>query len=161
MNKEGKVLIREYDNKDLERLNFIVRSTIKKSYSGIYPREAVDYFLELHSVENMKKDIPGGYTCMLELDREIVGTGSVVKNEMKRVFVLPEYQGRGFGKKIMVKLEENALNKGLKKVELCASLPSKDFYLYLGYKIIQFTYLKVKNDEKLEYYDMEKHLAER
>jgi len=158
MRGRNKILIRNYANGDLDQLEFIVHSTIKESYSKVYPQEAIEYFLNLHSKENMKKDIPKGYTFMLELKNEILASGSIVEDEIKRVFVLPEYQGRGFGKKIMSKIEKNALNNGIQKVKLCASLPSKDFYLSLGYNIVQFTYLMVKNNKKLEYFDMEKYL---
>jgi len=161
MKKEENILIRDYNQQDLERLYFIVQNTIKKSYADVYPREAIDYFSELHSTHNMEQDIPKGFTFMLESENEILASGSIVENEIKRVFVLPEYQGMGFGKKIMRKIEETALNNGIQKVKLCASLPSKDFYLSLGYKIVQFNYIGVKNNEKLEYYDMEKELVKR
>jgi GNAT superfamily N-acetyltransferase len=161
MRAEENIVIRNYNKRDLERLGFIVQNTIKRSYMKFYPKEAIDYFLELHSIRNMKKDIPKGHTFVLESGNEVLATGSIVENEIKRVFVLPEYQGRGFGKKIMAKLEEIALNEGFNKVKLCASLPSKDFYLSLDYEIVQFNYIEVKNNKKLEYYDMEKDSVER
>jgi len=158
MTEKRKFIIREYNKKDLERLSFVVNITINKSYLKFYPPEAIKYFLDTHTKENMKKDIPKGCTLVLELDGKIVGTGSIVDNEVKRVFVLPRYQGKGYGKKIMAKIEATALNTGTKKVELCASLPSKDFYLKLGYKIVGFAHLPLKNNKKLEYYNMEKIL---
>lgn len=160
MREIRKVLIRKYNKKDLERLSFIVCTTIKKSYLKFYPPEAIEYFSELHSKGNMEKDIPKGFTCMLELDGEVIGSGSIVGSEIKRVFVLPRYQGKGYGKKIMAKIEETALSQGIRKVKLCASLPSKNFYLALGYKIVRFTHFLVNNNKKLEYYYMEKDLAE-
>jgi GNAT superfamily N-acetyltransferase len=161
MRSKERVIIRDYNKKDLERLIFIVHNTIKKSYADSYPQEAIEYFLNHHSKENMEKDIPKGYTFVLELEGGIIASGSIVGNEIKRVFVLPEYQGRGYGRKIMAKIEEVALNNGIRRVELCASLPSKDFYLALGYKIVRFTHLLVNNNKKLEYYAMEKYLLER
>lgn len=159
MRNKEEFLIRGYNKKDLERLVFIVHTTINKSYAGIYPEEAIEYFLNLHSMENMEKDIPKGFTFILEEEGQIIASGSIVGNEIKRVFVLPGYQGRGFGKKIMKKIEGTALNNGIRKVKLCASLPSKDFYLALGYRIMKFTHLPVRNNKKLEYYDMEKYLS--
>ncbi len=159
MTGKERILVRDYKKKDLERLKYIVDETINKSYSGIYPEEAIEYFINLHSKENMEKDVPKGYTFMLELEGKIIGSGSIVGNEIKRVFVLPGYQGRGYGKKIMAKIEESALSKGIQRVKLCASLPSKDFYLALGYRIVRATHLPVNNNEKLEYYDMEKYLT--
>ena len=161
MQKEENILIRKYNKKDFERLKFIVHSTIKKSYATLYPEEAIEYFLEHHSKENMEKDIPKGCTFILELEGKIIASGSIVGNEIKRLFVLPKYQGRGFGRKIMAKIEETALNNGIQKVKLCASLPSKDFYLALGYNIVRFTRFPVNNNEKLEYYDMEKYLVKK
>lgn len=161
MTGKEKFLIRDYKKRDLERLKYIVDETINKSYAGIYPEEAIEYFLNLHSKENMEKDIPKGCTFMLELEGKIIGSGSIVESEIKRVFVLPGYQGQGFGKKIMAKIEECALSKGIRRVKLCASLPSKDFYLALRYNIIRFTHFLVNNNKRLEYYDMEKYLAER
>jgi GNAT superfamily N-acetyltransferase len=159
MKREEKFIIRDYNEKDLDRLKFIVHTTVKKTYTGIYPQEAIEYFLNLHSKENMGKDVPKGFTFMLELEGEIIASGSIVGNEIKRVFVLPEYQGRGYGRKIMAKIEQAALKNGIRRVELCASLPSKDFYLALGYEIVRFTHLPVNNNKKLEYYDMEKYLG--
>jgi citrate lyase synthetase len=161
MNSKEKILIRKYRKKDLERLKSIVHTTINKSYTGIYPEEAIEYFLNLHSEENMEIDIPKGHTFMLELEDKVIASGSIVENEIKRVFVLPKYQGRGFGRKIMTKLEETALKNEFHRVKLCASLPSKDFYLSLGYKIIRFTNFLVNNNKKLGYYDMEKYLVEK
>jgi GNAT superfamily N-acetyltransferase len=158
MSEKEKVLIRDYGKKDLENLEYAVHRTIKESYDEAYPPEAIKYFLELHSKENMQRDIPNGRTVILELKDKIIATGSIVKDEIKRVFILPEYQGKGLGRKIMEKLEGIALANGIRKVKLCASLPSKDFYLALGYKILRFTYLPVENDRKLEYYDMEKQI---
>lgn len=161
MSDKGNILIRDYEEKDLESLAYVVRRTIKESYDETYPPEAIKYFLELHSKENMQKDIPNGRTVILELKGRIIATGSIVEDEIKRVFILPEYQGKGLGRKIMEKLEETALANGIRKVKLCASMPSKDFYLMLGYTILRFTYLPVENGKKLEYYDMEKDLTGR
>jgi GNAT superfamily N-acetyltransferase len=160
MREERKGIIREYNKKDLERLSFVVNTTIHKSYVEFYSPEAIEYFLKLHAKGNMKKDIPNGFTFILELEGKIIGTGSIVGNEVKRVFVLPDYQGKGYGKKIMTKIEKKALTNGVLRLELCASLPSKDFYLALGYKIVRFTHFLVNNNKKLEYYDMEKYLVE-
>jgi GNAT superfamily N-acetyltransferase len=161
MKHNKRILIRNYSKNDLDRLKFIVDTTINKSYAGIYPEEAVEYFLNLHSKENMKKNIPKGYTFMLELEGKVIGSGSIVGNKIKRVFVLPEYQGKCFGRKIMEKIEKTASKNGFRRVELCASIPSKDFYLALGYRIVKFTHFLVNNNKNLEYYDMEKDLAER
>ena len=99
---DEKVTIRNYEKKDLEQLKSIIHTTIKQSYANAYPQEAIDYFLDHHSEENMEKDIPRGFTFMLELEGKVIASGSIVEDEIKRVFVLPEYQGKGVGEKTLL-----------------------------------------------------------
>jgi len=45
---------------------------------------------------------------MILLDEnKIIGTGSLFENEIKRFFILPECQGKGYGKILLDELEKN------------------------------------------------------
>lgn len=57
----------------------LVQETIKAVYPKYYPREVVDFFCELHSMENIERDIYVGHVGILVNDEEIVGTGSLNK----------------------------------------------------------------------------------
>jgi GNAT superfamily N-acetyltransferase len=94
----------------------------------------------------------------LEKDNQIIGIGTLLGDEIMRVFVDPAFQKRGFGKLIMQKLEEKALSAGIDIVKLDASLPSKKFYDSLAYVTLEKTFLEVENNERLDYYKMEKLL---
>ena len=94
----------------------------------------------------------------MEKDNQIIGTGTIVDNHMMRVFVNLVFQKQGFGKLIMLKLEERAASLGIDIVILDASIPSKKFYDSLGYQTLEETFIPVENGKRLDFYRMEKAL---
>ena len=77
---------------------------IEEIYPKYYLQSAVDFFHNHHSIENMKKQMPNEFTLVLLDNSKIIGTGALFENEIKRFFILPEYQGKGYGKKYQCKL---------------------------------------------------------
>ena len=67
-------------------------------WRNYYPKGAVDFFLAHHSEDNIMKDIERNrvFLC-LDGSRNAVGTVTIKKNEISRLFVLPSYQGMGYG----------------------------------------------------------------
>ncbi|MDD5419726.1 MAG: GNAT family N-acetyltransferase, partial [Methanomicrobiaceae archaeon] len=88
------------------------------------------------------------------------GTGTLLGTTIKRVFVHPSHQRRGYGSLLMHALEGEALERGIRRVELYASLPAKRFYDVLGYFTESEGYIPVRNEKKLDYYAMAKRLDE-
>ena len=160
MSEQNDIFIRRFKNSDLDVVRRLIQSTIDACYSTAYPKEAIKFFKDYHSEENILKSAKEGYTVVLKKDNQIVGTGTIVNDHIMRVFVDPAFQKLGFGKVIMQKLEEKAFSTGLSVVKLDASLPSKRFYDSLGYVTLEETFLEVENGKKLDYYKMEKSLIE-
>jgi GNAT superfamily N-acetyltransferase len=136
----------------------LVYQTIDVCYAGVYPQEAVRFFKDWHSNEKILSDSREGYTIVLEQKGRVIGTGTLVGDEIKRVFVEPSFQKQGFGKVIMRKLEEKAGSLGVAVVKLDASLLSKRFYDLLRYTTLEKTFREVENNKRLHYYKMEKRL---
>jgi GNAT superfamily N-acetyltransferase len=103
-----KVILRIFEPADIEPVYILVMGTIDKSYTGVYPEEAIRFFKQYHCKENIYDDYLNGYTIIAELEREIVGTGTLLGANIRRVFVNKCYQGHGLGKLIMKKLENRA-----------------------------------------------------
>lgn len=51
---------RKANLEDLQKVYEIVQETVKTIYPGYYPQEIVDFFSQLHSRENIEKDIESG-----------------------------------------------------------------------------------------------------
>jgi len=150
------IKLREFRRDDLETMKRLIYKTIEVYYSDVYPEEAIEYFKDYHSEEHILSDARDGYTIILECDGKIIGTGTLLGTNIRRVFIDPSYQHKGFGKSVMYKLEKRALAKGINILDLSASLVSKRFYDSLGYVTQKEDYIPVRNNQKLNYYAMVK-----
>lgn len=142
---------------DLQTVYDVVQHTIKTIYPKYYPAEVVDFFCEHHSKDAIEKDIENGYVSVLKIDRNIVATGCFVNNHITRVYVLPQYQKKGYGTFIMKNIEAQISEK-YDKVYLDASLPAAALYEKLGFSTIKHERYPVENGVILAYEVMEKEL---
>lgn len=137
----------------------ITHQTIKEIYPAYYPKDVVSFFLKHHSDANILRDIKNNRVYLLEVDGKPVGTGSISDNEIERVFVLPQFQGHGYGAFILDQLE-TIISKNYDYSKLCASLPAYNFYLKRGYTPVGYHQIKTAKGKVLCYHEMEKPLAE-
>ena len=142
---------------DLQAVYDVVQHTIKTIYPKYYPAEVVDFFSEHHSREAIAKDIEKGYVSVLKIDGNIVATGCFVENHITRVYVLPEYQKKGYGTFIMKTIEAQ-ISEIHGKAYLDASLPAAGLYEKLGFVTINHERYPVENGVILAYEVMEKEL---
>lgn len=143
---------------DLELIYKLVQDTITTVYPKYYPKEVVDFFCELHSRENILKDIVNDYVKMLFVNDILVGTGSSKENYITRVFVLPDFQGRGYGSFIMDSLEKEIAEK-YDTIYLDASLAACQLYEHRGYKTKKHERWGVENGVVLVYEIMGKQYS--
>jgi GNAT superfamily N-acetyltransferase len=120
--------LREFRRKDLEALKKLIYKTKDISYYNVYPEEAIEYFRGCHSEAHILGDVREGYTIILECNGKIVGTGTLLGTNIRRVFIDPSHQHKGLGKLVMHELEKQALARGINILDLSASLVSKQFY---------------------------------
>ncbi len=128
----------------------LVQKTIKETYTKYYSEEAVDFFLTLHSKENILKDISEGKVYAAVLGDDVIGTGTVDGDHVKRVFVLPEFQGRGMGTLIMDFLEGEII-KDHGAVWVDSSLPAGKFWHGRGYVAKEYAECELDNNKILVY----------
>lgn len=142
---------------DLEAVYDMVQHTITIIYPKYYPKEVVDFFCELHGREAILKDIENGNVGVLKEDDKMIGTGSFVGNHITRVYVLPEYQHKGYGTFIIKKLETQ-ISGNYDTAILDASLPAVMLYEKLGYHTLKHDEYALENGVVLVYDVMEKGL---
>lgn len=150
--------LREFRETDLFGVKSLVHRTIAVCYPGHYCLEAVRFFANYHDEEAIRRDAKEGCTLVLEKAGRILATGTLVGDEIKRVFVEPGLQKHGLGRLIMRRLEEKAQMQGIGAIRLDASVPAKAFYDSLGYATLEAAFLRVENDTRLDFFRMQKHL---
>lgn len=142
---------------DAKAVYEVVQHTIKSIYPKYYPREIVGFFCGHHNEEAIEKDIKDGNVSVLKIDGNIVATGCFVDNHITRVYVLPEYQRKGYGT-LIVKNIEAQISEKFDKAYLDASLPAAALYEKLGFVTVRHERYPVENEVILVYEVMEKAL---
>ena len=136
----------------------LVQDTINAVYPRYYPKPVVEFFCGIHSRDNINRDIEEGCVRVLWNDGRIVGTGSCKGSHITRVFVAPEFQGQGYGRRIMENLERE-IAREYPSICLDASLPAAHFYESRGYKTVRHGKTEVEDNAILVYEMMEKQMT--
>lgn len=152
------ILYRKAKTSEAAEIAGMVHKTVRKIYPKYYPREVTEFFCMHHSKDSIRSDIQNGNVWALFLDGQIIGTGAVEEgNHITRVYVLPEFQRKGYGTYIMSRLEER-IAREYETAVLDSSLPAFDLYEKLGYQVIKREKMTLWNDVVLAYEVMEKRL---
>ncbi|MCB6413598.1 hypothetical protein LI221_00725 [Faecalimonas umbilicata] len=75
-----------------EQVSAIVRETIQKVYPHYYPSGAVQFFLDLHSEARIKEVMSYEEIYLAMVQENIIGTGSIRKNEICRLFRMKKWK---------------------------------------------------------------------
>lgn len=136
-------------SKDSVQIYNLVKKTIKEIYPHFYPKGAVIFFLNHHSLKNIQKDITSGNVYVLIDENKIIGTITVIENEINRFFVLPTFQHKGFGTKLFEFAQNQIIEKKYTCIKLHASFAAKSMYIKHGYKDFEYRTLETKNKDFL------------
>lgn len=140
---------------DAEMICYIVQNTIAKIYPKYYIQAVIDFFSRLHSIANIIKDINQEKISVLIKNSKIIGTGSHTDNHITRVYVLPEFQGNGYGSYIMDELEKEIFS-AYDYCELDASLPACIFYENRCFRTVKHVKYDIGNGAFMIYEIMRK-----
>ncbi len=135
------IIIRKYDEKDADEvLNLIHRNSleINSKDTGL---EHMQKFVDICDANWLSKRASFCHMYVAEENGRIVGVGgissyfgSLTESIILNVFVLPEYHGKGIGRKIVQILENDEYGIRANRIEVPASITAKEFYYKLGYK---------------------------
>ena len=150
-------VIRAAKETDFDSVKDITQTTIWSVYPKYYPSGAVQFFSNHHSDDRIRADIVAGIVFLIEVDGTAIGTVTVADNEINRLFVLPDFQRKGYGRELMDFAEE-IIRKKHDHIILDASLPAKQIYLKRGYVTAKYNMIETENGDYLCFDVMEKHL---
>lgn len=136
--------------RDFDDVKKITQTTIMQIYPIYYPAGAVDFFSKHHSDEHIREDISKGKVYLLNDGDSSVGTVTISENNINRLFVLPEYQRRGYGKALLDFAEEKIMGS-FDHVKIDASFPAKRMYKKRGYIETEYNMIETDNGDYLCY----------
>jgi len=142
--------IREIHIKDRNRSIEIIIECLLKVNSKNYSPKFIKYLVKSYKKNFLRR--PGIHTIIIEEESKILGTGSISpQGQIRDVFVDPKYHKKGYGKKLMIQLENKAIQNENKNLFLYSAVSAVDFYEKLGYiKVDQLEHNKKDVEIKME-----------
>ncbi len=132
--------IRRFRQGDEEEMARVMAETLRRSNSGDYSPEYIEQTIQTHSAQALLENAKQGHFCVICEGERIVGCGGIApywgsetESILLTIFVLPEYQGRGLGRRLIETLEEDEYFLRAERVEIPASITACQFYQKLGY----------------------------
>lgn len=144
------MIIRQASINDFQKVIHISQTTIRTIYPRYYPSGAVQYFCDHHSDDRIHLDIVSGIVYLLENDTDVVGTVTINGNRINRLFVLPQFQHKGYGR-AMLDFAEKMVLKHSDTVMIDASFPAKQIYRKRGYQETEYHMIQTDNGDYLCY----------
>lgn len=126
--------IRRLTTQEIKEVSSLIRKTLIETNSKFYPQKIINFLCNEYSPKNLMGMLEKKEFFIAINKGKIIGVAGLEKNNITSVFILPEYQNKGIGKKLMNMVELRAKEKGFIEVNLNASINALDFYKYIGYE---------------------------
>lgn len=136
------------------------------TYGSILSQEQFDYMMEMmYSLSSLEKQLESGKVFLLvEDEKRFVGFASYELHiessnttKIHKLYVLPETQGKGIGRKFIDYIKEISINENDEFLQLTVNRhnKAKDFYLKYGFKITEEKVFEIGNGYVMDDYVME------
>ena len=133
--------IRRIEPGDENWVSNLIRKTISISNIKDYPKELMDALIAVETPEHILERASWTHFYVVIDEDEIIGCGAIGpyggkedESSLFTIFVLPDYQGKGVGRRIVETLENDEYGLRAHRIEIPASITGVPFYLKMGYK---------------------------
>ena len=134
------MIIRNFTDNDAEKVSSLIIRTLKTTNSKDYSEESIKALEKQMQPSHIFERASWTHFYVVEDNDTIIGCGAIgpywgseTESSLFTIFVLPEYQGMGIGRKIIETLEQDEYFLRAKRIEIPASITAVNFYRKLGY----------------------------
>jgi len=134
------MIIKRFREEEAKEVSDLIRTTIRISNTKDYPTELMDQLIEYETPERVIERAGWTHFYVAHDEDKIIGCGAIGpywgkedESSLFTIFVLPEYQGKGVGRRIIETLETDIFFRRAKRIEIPASITGVPFYLRMGY----------------------------
>lgn len=132
--------IRRFKDKDAEAVSALIVTTLRTTNIKDYSSEDIENDVNVFQPQNILERASWTHFYVACDNDKIVGCGAIGpywgkedESSLFNIFVLPEYQCRGIGRKIIQALEKDEYFLRAKRIEIPASITATPFYIKMGY----------------------------
>ena len=134
------MIIRRFEEKDAKAVSDLIAITMRTTNIKDYSEEYLENVIQHLQPDDILRRADNQHFYVVEKDQRIIGCGSIGsywgkedESSLFTIFVHPEEQGKGTGRKIIETLEQDEFFLRAKRAEIPASITGTPFYLKLGY----------------------------
>ncbi len=134
------MIIRRFAEQDAKAVSELIIVTIRISNTRDYPAELMEELIKTETPEHVLQRASWTHFYVVEEDGRIIGCGAIGpcwgkedESCLFTVFVHPDCQGKGIGRAIIEKLEQDEFALRARRIEIPASITGLPFYLKMGY----------------------------
>lgn len=135
--------IRKFLDKDAKEISALIVTTLRTTNIKDYSSEYIENDVKAFQPQNIIKRASWTHFYVVCDNDKIVGCGAIGpywnkkdESSLFNIFVLPQYQRRGIGRKIIETLEQDEYFLRAKRIEIPASITATPFYIKMGYDYI-------------------------
>ena len=132
--------IRRFRSEDAKEVSALIIKTLRTTNIRDYSVEYIENYVKVLAPEDIVNRASWTHFYVLCHDECIVGCGAIGPYWGKEdesclftIFVLPEYQGKGIGRKIIETLERDMFFIRARRIEIPSSVTACEFYRKMGY----------------------------
>ena len=118
----------------------LIKTCIEKSFTEFYPEQKIKDLIKKLDYNAMKERETWTHFYVAKIENKIVGCGAIgpywdseTESCLFNIFVDPNYQRQGIGKKIVETLEQDEYFLRANRIEVPAAIHAVPFYKKLGY----------------------------
>ena len=134
------MIFRLFEEGDALEVSELIAKTLRTTNIKDYPKEYIENDVKKLNPQGIIKRAKWMHLYVFIDNCKIVGCGgigpyydSLDESSLFTIFVLPEYQGKGIGRKIIETLENDEYFLRAKRIEIPASKTACQFYIKMGY----------------------------
>ena len=132
--------VRRFQDIDAEEVSRLIIKTLRTTNIKDYSAEYIENDVKMFSPNGVIERANWTHFYVVCVEESIVGCGAIGsywgkedESSLFNIFVLPEYQGKGVGRKIIETLENDEYFLRAKRIEIPASITACEFYKKMGY----------------------------
>lgn len=121
--------------------SMIERATRFSQFAKFYPNKSIEYVVESLDENGVRERAKWTHFYVVILENKIIGCGSIgeywgskTESSLFSIFVDPDYQNQGIGRKIIETLEKDEYFKRAIRIEIPAAMSAIPFYRKMGYE---------------------------
>lgn len=121
---------------DADDISGVILRALRETNARDYTNEIIERVERSFSPNAVRQLIGKRTVFVAAIGTRIVGTASLDGNVVRTVFVAPDVQARGVGKRLMAEVERTARERNIPSLTVPSSVTAEAFYARLGFTAV-------------------------